>query len=125
MFKSVKREQLIQYSEASGDNNPLHLNDDFAKTTQFGAIIAHGMLTLAFVSELLVRTFGADWLRSGCLKVRFKGAAYLGDTLVVSGKVDQLESVYGDVNLVCSVKVCKNEQDIEILNGTARLTMRG
>ena len=125
MFKSVKREQLIQYSEASGDNNPLHLNDDFAKTTQFGGVIAHGMLTLAFVSELLVRIFGADWLRSGCLKVRFKGAAYLGDTLVVSGKVDQLESVYEDLNLVCSVKVCKSGQDIEILNGTARLTMRG
>ena len=71
--KSVKREQLLQYSEASGDNNPLHLNDDFAKTTQFGGIIAHGMLTLAFVSELMVNTFGSDWLRSGCLKVRFKG----------------------------------------------------
>ena len=125
MFKPVKREQLIQYSEASGDNNPLHLNDDFAKTTQFGGIIAHGMLTLAFVSELLVGIFGADWLRSGCLKVRFKGAAYLGNTLVVSGKIDQLESVYEDVNVVCSVKVCKSEQDIEILNGTARLTMRG
>ena len=125
MFKSVKREQLIQYSEASGDNNPLHLNDDFAKTTQFGGIIAHGMLTLAFVSELMVNTFGSDWLRSGCLKVRFKGAAYLGDELLVSGKVDQLESIEGDINLVCSVKVCKSEQNIEILNGTARLTLGG
>ena len=114
MFKSVKREQLIQYSEVSGDNNPLHLNDDFAKTTQFGGIIAHGMLTLAFVSELMVNTFGSDWLRSGCLKVRFKGAAYLGDELLVSGKVDQLESIEGDINLVCSVKVCKSEQNIEI-----------
>ena len=123
--KSVKREQLLQYSEASGDHNPLHLNDDFAKTTQFGGIIAHGMLTLAFVSELMVNTFGSDWLRSGCLKVRFKGAAYLGDELLVSGKVDQLESIEGDINLVCSVKVCKSEQNIEILNGTARLTLGG
>ena len=123
--KSVKREQLLQYSEASGDNNPLHINDDFAKTTQFGGIIAHGMLTLAFVSELMVNTFGSDWLRSGCLKVRFKGAAYLGDELLVSGKVDQLESIEGDINLVCSVKVCKSEQNIEILNGTARLTLGG
>jgi len=125
--KCVQREQLVKYSEISGDKNPIHLSDDFAKTTQFGGIIAHGMLTLAFVSELMTSAFESDWLTSGCLKVRFKGAAYLGDRLVVSGEVIEVESL-GDIsNLTCSVsvKVCRNEQSVDILNGTAKLTLGG
>ena len=125
--KSVQREQLVKYSEVSGDKNPIHLSDDFAKTTQFGGIIAHGMLTLAFVSELMTNAFGSDWLRSGCLKVRFKGAAYLGDRLLVSGEISQVESSGEITNLTCSVsvEVCRNEQSVDILNGTAKLTVGG
>ena len=125
--KCVQREQLVKYSEVSGDKNPIHLSDDFAKTTQFGGIIAHGMLTLAFVSELMTNAFGLDWLRSGCLKVRFKGAAYLGDRLLVSGEISQVESSGEITNLTCSVsvEVCRNEQSVQILNGTAKLTVGG
>ena len=125
--KCVQREQLVKYSEVSGDKNPIHLSDDFAKTTQFGGIIAHGMLTLAFVSELMTNAFGPDWLRSGCLKVRFKGAAYLGDRLLVSGEISQVESSGEITNLTCSVsvEVCRNEQSVHILNGTAKLTVGG
>ena len=125
--KCVQREQLVKYSEVSGDKNPIHLSDDFAKTTQFGGIIAHGMLTLAFVSELMTDAFGTDWLRSGCLKVRFKGAAYLGDRLLVSGEISQVESSGEITNLTCSVsvEVCRNEQSVQILNGTAKLTVGG
>ena len=125
--KCVQREQLVKYSEVSGDKNPIHLSDDFAKTTQFGGIIAHGMLTLAFVSELMTNAFGTDWLRSGCLKVRFKGAAYLGDRLLVSGEISQVESSGEITNLTCSVsvEVCRNEQSVDILQGTAKLTVGG
>ena len=125
--KCVQREQLVKYSEISGDKNPIHLSDDFAKTTQFGGIIAHGMLTLAFVSELMTNAFESDWLTSGCLKVRFKGAAYLGDRLLVSGEINQVESLGEITNLTCSVsvEVCRNEQSVDILNGTAKLTVGG
>ena len=127
LSKCVQREQLVKYSEVSGDKNPIHLNDDFAKATQFGGIIAHGMLTLAFVSELMTNAFGSDWIKSGCLKVRFKGAAYLGDRLLVNGEVSQVESLGEITNLTCSisVKVSRNERIIDILNGTAKVTVGG
>ena len=127
LSKCVQREQLVKYSEVSGDKNPIHLNDDFAKATQFGGIIAHGMLTLAFVSELMTNAFGSDWLKSGCLKVRFKGAAYLGDRLLVNGEVSQVESLGEITNLTCSisVKVSRNESIIDILNGTAKVAVGG
>ena len=127
LSKRVQREQLVKYSEVSGDKNPIHLSDDFAKATQFGGIIAHGMLTLAFVSELMTNAFGSDWIKSGCLKVRFKGAAYLGDRLLVNGEVSQVESLGEITNLTCliSVKVRRNERIIDILNGTAKVTVGG
>lgn len=127
LSKCVQREQLVKYSEVSGDKNPIHLNDDFAKATQFGGIIAHGMLTLAFVSELMTNAFGSDWIKSGCLKVRFKGAAYLGDRLLVNGEVSQVESLGEITNLTCSisVKVSRNESIIDILNGTAKVAVGG
>ena len=127
LSKCVQREQLVKYSEVSGDKNPIHLSDDFAKATQCGGIIAHGMLTLAFVSELMTNAFGSDWLKSGCLKVRFKGAAYLGDRLFVSAEVSQVESLGEITNLTCliSVKVRRNERIIDILTGTAKITVGG
>ena len=77
--KEISQEQLNAYAEASGDDNPLHLDPGFAAKTQFGGIIAHGMLTLAFISEMMAAAHGRDWLESGSLRVRFKGAAHLGD----------------------------------------------
>lgn len=75
----ITQGQLEEYSEVSGDHNPLHLDPVFAAGTQFGGIIAHGMLTLAFVSEMLAASLGGHWLSSGALRARFKGAAYPGD----------------------------------------------
>ena len=94
--RTVTQAQLEEYSEVSGDHNPLHLDPEFAKGTQFGGIIAHGMLTLAFVSEMLASSLGDQWLSSGTLRARFKGAAYPGDLVetwgLESGKDGELTS---------------------------------
>ncbi len=84
--RDITRERLAAYSAASGDDSPLHLDDDFAAGTRFGGIIAHGMLTLAFISEMMAAALGERWLTSGSLRVRFKGAAYLGDSVETWGQ---------------------------------------
>ena len=60
--RTITQERLVAYSQASGDYNPLHLDPEFAATTQFGGIIAHGMLTLAMVSEAMAKNYGKSWL---------------------------------------------------------------
>ena len=77
--RAITQQQLAEYAAVSGDDNPLHLDAQFAAGTQFGGIIAHGMLTLAFVSEMLAASLGESWLASGSLQARFRGAAYPGD----------------------------------------------
>lgn len=92
LVKVINQEQLNSYARVSGDHNPLHLDSMFAASTQFGGIIAHGMLTLAFIGEMMVRAFGRDWLESGSLKARFKGAAHLGEVVETWGSVSKEES---------------------------------
>jgi 3-hydroxybutyryl-CoA dehydratase len=85
LSRQITQSQLEEYSGVSGDHNPLHLDPEFAAGTQFGRIIAHGMLTLAFVSEMLAASLGKNWLSAGTLRARFKGAAYPGDRVETWG----------------------------------------
>ena len=86
IIRQITPERLQAYAAAAGDHNPLHLDPDFAAATRFGGIIAHGMLTLAFLSEMLTAALGQRWLTAGSLRARFKGAAYIGDTVETWGR---------------------------------------
>jgi 3-hydroxybutyryl-CoA dehydratase len=121
--RTITREQLRQYAQASGDHNPLHLDEQFAGTTQFGGIIAHGMLTLAFISEMMLAAYGRCWLESGSLKVRFKGAAYLGDRVETWGRVTREEQQGTERIIVCSVGVRDHQGQREIISGTATVSI--
>ena len=82
----ITPERLRAYAAAAGDDNPLHLDAAFAAATRFGGIIAHGMLTLAWLSEMMTAALGQRWLTGGALRARFKGAAYLGDRVETWGR---------------------------------------
>lgn len=119
VVKTIAQEQLNQYADASGDHNPLHLDAQFAQSTQFGGIIAHGMLTLAFVSEMMLAAYGRSWLESGSLRVRFKGAAYVGDCVETWGQVTKQEQQGLRQRVTCSVGVRNRDNQQEIISGTA------
>ncbi|MBU16449.1 MAG: dehydratase [SAR202 cluster bacterium] len=117
--KEIKQEDLNAYAKASGDDNPLHLDPEFAAKTQFGGIIAHGMLTLAFVSEMMTAAHGRDWLESGGLRVRFKGAARVGDRVEAWGNLaKEYEQTLG-----YSVGVRNSTSGQELIAGTAGLAI--
>jgi 3-hydroxybutyryl-CoA dehydratase len=116
--KTITQEQLDAYARVSGDRNPLHLDAGFAATTQFGGIIAHGMLTLAFISEMMAAAFDRVWLETGVLKVRFKGAAYPGDQVQTRGRVTQDAASSGVRQAGCAVGLINRATDQELITGT-------
>jgi acyl dehydratase len=69
------------YAKASGDFNPIHIDPVFANTTPMGGTIAHGMLMLASISEMMTAAYGRAWITSGRLDVRFRAPARPGDML--------------------------------------------
>ncbi len=123
VVKTITQPRLDRYAEASGDQNPLHLDAEFAASTQFGGIIAHGMLTLALISEMMTAAFGRAWLENGGLQVRFKGAAYLGDQLEAWGRVAKDEKLPAGRRLVCSVGVRHRNREQDIITGTATVVL--
>ena len=51
--KTVTEADIVAYAGVSGDTNPIHLHDGFARTTRFGQRIAHGMLSGSFISAVI------------------------------------------------------------------------
>ena len=119
--RDITRERIDAYRAASGDHNPLHFDDEFAAGTQFGGVIAHGMLTLALVSEMMTRAYGSDWLTSGSLKARFRGAAHPGDALEATGSVARTETLDNGINITCNVEVRNAHNDHRIITGSANV----
>ena len=118
--KIVTQRNINLYAEASRDFNPVHLNEDFARKAGLDGTIAHGMLILAYVSEMLTSAFGLMWLTGGKLDVRFKAPAHPGETITVSGKITKLEKSAGQTTINCSV-LCSNGKGEQIITGEAVL----
>jgi acyl dehydratase len=74
------REQIAAYAEASGDRNPIHLDDDFARSVGLPGVIAHGMLQMG----LLARAAGEP-TRLRRLSCRFAAIVRPGDTVTFRG----------------------------------------
>lgn len=113
----VTQEHVARYAEASGDHNPLHIDPEFAQGTPYGRTIAHGLLTLSFVSQLMTRWDWEGWSHGGELDVAFVGPLYPGDTVVVEATVASIEERDDIVLAVCNIR-CVAE-DRTVLVGTA------
>lgn len=118
VVRHITQEKIALYADASGDFNPIHIDESFAARTPFGGTIAHGMLVLAYVSEMMTLAFGQNWLSAGKLRARFKEAARPGDTLTVQGKVDSVEEKNGVSYANCSFE-CRNQKGEIIISGDA------
>ncbi|MBN2074156.1 MAG: MaoC family dehydratase [Dehalococcoidales bacterium] len=114
LTRFVTQEKINAYAEASGDYNPLHIDPEFAANTELGGTVAHGMLILAYLSEFMTQNFGKNWISNGSLSSRFKGAAYPGDTILVSGKVTSVEYEEKYVLVECDV-LCSNQKEEPII----------
>lgn len=90
--KEITGEQLQKYAEASGDFNPIHLNQSFAQAAGYPSVIAHGMLSMAFIADGLVCNFPEDEYRVHQLRSRFKKVTFPGDRLVIKGIIKKVDS---------------------------------
>jgi len=74
------REQIAAYARASGDMNPIHLNDEFARSVGLPSLIAHGMLQMGIAATVAGEAAGGPG-RLRRLSVRFAGMVLPGDTV--------------------------------------------
>ncbi|MDW0108832.1 MaoC/PaaZ C-terminal domain-containing protein [Sporosarcina aquimarina] len=90
----VTKEQLVLYAEASGDLNPLHTDDDFAKSIGMDGVIAHGMLIMGFLGQYVQELAGTESIVSK-FNMRFGAMTKPGDAITCRGKVNTLFEIEG------------------------------
>jgi acyl dehydratase len=79
------KEQVAAYAEASGDHNPIHLDDDFARQVGLPGVIAHGMLQMGLMATVAAEAAGGG-TRLRRLSCRFAGMVVPGDTVTFTAE---------------------------------------
>ncbi len=102
--KVVKREDVKKYADASGDQNPLHQDDNFARSVGFPGIIAHGMFSMAHVTNSLTEWLGDPGALKR-IKVQFRAPVFMDETLVAKGTVASVDPSAKTATLSVSAQV--------------------
>jgi acyl dehydratase len=107
----IQRPQIARFAAATGDFNPIHTDEAFARQVGFPSVIAHGPLTLAFLTQALGHNFGPERVRA--VTAQFRAPILPGDTLRVEGTVTEVAG--GRAN--CELRVLRGVDDV-VATGT-------
>ncbi len=114
--KIISDEDVRLFAQATGDSNPVHLDEAYAATTRFGKRIAHGMLTGSLISAIL----GNDLPGSGTVYLgqdfKFKAPVYIGDTVTATVEVVKYRE---DKRIATFHTTCTNQDGVLVLEGEA------
>jgi 3-hydroxybutyryl-CoA dehydratase len=99
--RTITESDIQQFGAVSGDLNPLHFDEDYARTTIFRGRIAHGMLSASFLSTVL----GTQLPGAGSIflsaTIRFKAPVRIGDTVVAICAIREILAPKGRVTFDC------------------------
>jgi 3-hydroxybutyryl-CoA dehydratase len=113
---TISEEMIERFAQATGDHNPIHLNEDYAKGTIFKTRVAHGMLQAGILSGVLGTRFpglGTIYLSQS---LKFLKPVFIGDEITFRLKVLELFREKGRVRLET---VCINQRGEPVLTGEA------
>ncbi len=105
--------RLVRYAGASGDFNPLHTDPKVGEEIGTGGIIAHGMLIMGFVGQLLSDYTGPEVLRK--FGVRFKGMTHLGDEITCTGTITEKYETDGEGRIAGKVQAVDQNGDVKVV----------
>jgi acyl dehydratase len=124
VVQNLSRTDLVRYAGASGDFNPIHHDEEFARMAGNPTVFGHGMLTAGFVGKCLTDFVGVENLRR--YKVRFATRVWPGDTITCRGRVTRKYEDGGEKRIDGEV-VAVNQKGETAVSGTfsAALPSRG
>ena len=120
--KTIEQADVQAFADVTGDHNPIHVDESFAKTTRFGQRIAHGMLTASLISSVLAN------------KLPGEGSVYLGQTLqfvapvfpgdAITARVT-VKEIREDKPILKLETICSNQHGDIVIRGEASVLIRG
>lgn len=117
VVEDLSRTQLVQYAGASGDYNPLHTDDVYAREVGgYRSVFAHGMLTMGLTGKMLTNYVGDGRLIK--FGVRFTSQVWPGDTLDAKATVVAIREEGGRTFVDLAISTT-NQDGAEVVSGTA------
>ena len=121
-IKSIKKlisEKMVRdYAEVSGDFNPIHLDENYAKKTDFKNKIVHGMLLISNITEIMFKNFGNSWNESGSLKIKFRNPLPVNSCLITNLKIIKFDKNNDGTLFTCEV-MCNDHDGNILISGIA------
>lgn len=118
LSRTISDDDIHAFAEATGDRNPLHLDEEFAKQTRFGRRIAHGMLSASLISAVIASELpGQGGIYLG-QTLQFVAPVFPGDTVTARVTVS---AVREDKPILKLETVCTNQRDEVVIRGEATI----
>ncbi len=116
LTKTITEEDVIAFASASGDHNPVHLDENYAAQSIFKRRISHGMLVAGLISAVLgTRLPGPGTIYLG-QELRFKAPVYLGDTITAMVEIVHIREGKPILTLDTT---CTNQEGTVVIEGQA------
>jgi acyl dehydratase len=120
LSRTVTQDQINAYAEASGDVNPIHVNEEFARMVGLPGTIAHGMLDMGILTEAVSRWAGGGD-RVASIRCRFSKPLLPGDTITCTGRVVEVDEDAGIATL--ELAAVSDRGDNVLTNGRATVRL--
>ncbi len=116
LVKEISQRQIDAYSGVRPRS--IHTDEAWARAKGFRTTLAQGMMSTAYVSEMMTKLCGAGFVKGGTISVAFTKPVYAGDRLTVRGVVKEKASENGATRIVVDVW-CENQHGQKTAVGTA------
>jgi acyl dehydratase len=103
-------------------SNPIHYDPVFACEAGLPAPIATGLMSSAFLSEMLTKPFGVEWIRGGSMDVKFIRPIYAGDTVTARGRITSKSATSTGVRIGLEIW-CETQRGEPVTVGTASVVV--
>jgi acyl dehydratase len=118
VVENLTRTRIVQYAGVSGDYNPLHTDEIYAREVAgFSSVVAHGMLTMGMTGRVLTEWFGAEQLID--FSVRFVAQVWPGDTLTAVARVESIGSANDWRQAELSIATRNHSGDLVLVGSAA------
>ena len=118
----IERIQLVKYAGASGDYNPIHVDETYAKSAGYSSVFAHGMLTMGMTGRLVTDRFGAENVKK--FGVRFTNQVWPGDDLKGTAVIAAIRQEGGETLVDLTITTTNQKGDV-VVKGYATARTEG
>ena len=109
----ISRNSLTIYADASGDHNPIHIDQGFARQVGLPDVIAHGMLVMSYLGQVLTNNIDQSNVKE--YEVKFSSMTNIGDVLTCNGMITHMDQTEMGKLLKIELKVLDQDNDEKLI----------